>query len=105
MGLEGLIAHSPISLAVQAGPSFNLQLCCRFTSAEKEMFEGSAGVMITTYTMIAYSGNRSEESQKVMHEIASREWGLMLLDEVHVVPANMFRKVNLIPNKRFVRTA
>ncbi len=48
--------------------------------------------MITTYTMIAYSGKRSEESQKVMDLISSREWGLLLLDEVHVVPANMFRK-------------
>ena len=28
-----------------------------------------------------------------MEEIASREWGLLLLDEVHVVPAQMFRKV------------
>jgi len=53
--------------------------------------------MITTYTMIAYSGKRSEESQKVMDLISSREWGLLLLDEVHVVPANMFRKVNPPP--------
>ena len=30
---------------------------------------------------------------QVMEEIASREWGLLLLDEVHVVPAQMFRKV------------
>ena len=30
---------------------------------------------------------------QVMDEIASREWGLLLLDEVHVVPAQMFRKV------------
>lgn len=67
---------------------------CRFTSSEKELFEGDAGVMITTYTMIAYTGRRSEESQKVMDAISSREWGLLLLDEVHVVPANMFRKVN-----------
>ena len=67
----------------------------RFTSSEKEMFEGDAGVMVTTYTMIAYTGRRSEESQKVMDAISSREWGLLLLDEVHVVPANMFRKVSL----------
>ena len=65
----------------------------RFTSSEKEMFEGDAGVVVTTYTMIAYTGRRSEESQKVMDMISSREWGLLLLDEVHVVPANMFRKV------------
>jgi DNA excision repair protein ERCC-3 len=30
---------------------------------------------------------------QVMDELASREWGLLLLDEVHVVPAQMFRKV------------
>ena len=28
-----------------------------------------------------------------MEEIQSREWGLLLLDEVHVVPAHMFRRV------------
>jgi len=28
-----------------------------------------------------------------MEAIRSREWGLLLLDEVHVVPAAMFRKV------------
>lgn len=28
-----------------------------------------------------------------MEAIRGREWGLMLLDEVHVVPAAMFRKV------------
>jgi hypothetical protein len=29
----------------------------------------------------------------MMEAIRGREWGLMLLDEVHVVPAAMFRKV------------
>jgi DNA excision repair protein ERCC-3 len=28
-----------------------------------------------------------------MESIRSREWGLLLMDEVHVVPAQMFRKV------------
>lgn len=28
-----------------------------------------------------------------METIRSREWGLLLMDEVHVVPAQMFRKV------------
>lgn len=67
----------------------------RFTSDQKESFAGVSGVTITTYTMVSYSGRRSEESARVMDEIASREWGLLLLDEVHVVPAQMFRKVRL----------
>ena len=54
---------------------------------------GASGVTITTYTMIAFSGKRSEESARVMDQIRSREWGLLLMDEVHVVPAQMFRKV------------
>lgn len=29
----------------------------------------------------------------MMDFLTSREWGFILLDEVHVVPANMFRKV------------
>jgi hypothetical protein len=33
---------------------------------------------------------------QVMEAIRSREWGLLLLDEVHVVPAAMFRKVCLL---------
>lgn len=65
----------------------------RFTSDQKEMFAGVSGVTITTYTMVAFAGRRSDESQKVMEAIAGREWGLLLLDEVHVVPAQMFRKV------------
>ncbi len=65
----------------------------RFTSDQKELFAGVSGVTVTTYTMVSYSGRRSEESARVMDEIASREWGLLLLDEVHVVPAQMFRKV------------
>jgi DNA excision repair protein ERCC-3 len=59
--------------------------------------------------MIAFGGQRSKESLKIMEELQvcklkpsiciyfawkqKREWGLVILDEVHVVPAHMFRKV------------
>ncbi|XP_009587460.1 general transcription and DNA repair factor IIH helicase/translocase subunit XPB1-like [Nicotiana tomentosiformis] len=68
---------------------------CRFTADSKEQFRGdiAAGVVVTTYNMIAFGGKRSEESEKLIEEIRNREWGLLLLDEVHVVPAQMFRKV------------
>ncbi|KAF3516568.1 hypothetical protein DY000_02061066, partial [Brassica cretica] len=62
---------------------------CRFTSDSKERFRGNAGVVVTTYNMVAYGGKRSEESEKIIEEM----WGLLLMDEVHVVPAQMFRKV------------
>uniref|UniRef100_A0A453FBV8 DNA 3'-5' helicase n=1 Tax=Aegilops tauschii subsp. strangulata TaxID=200361 RepID=A0A453FBV8_AEGTS len=65
----------------------------RFTSDNKEKFRGMAGVVVTTYNMVAFGGKRSEDSEKIIEEIRNREWGLLLMDEVHVVPAHMFRKV------------
>uniref|UniRef100_A0A0D3CT86 DNA 3'-5' helicase n=1 Tax=Brassica oleracea var. oleracea TaxID=109376 RepID=A0A0D3CT86_BRAOL len=66
---------------------------CRFTSDSKERFRGNAGVVVTTYNMVAFGGKRSEESEKIIEEMRNREWGLLLMDGVHVVPAQMFRKV------------
>ncbi|KAF2072811.1 hypothetical protein CYY_005885 [Polysphondylium violaceum] len=69
------------------------RMISKFTSDSKEKMYTIAGVTITTYTMVAFGGRRSADSLKIMNEIANREWGLVLLDEVHVVPAAMFRKV------------
>lgn len=63
---------------------------CLFTSDKKD---APSNIFITTYTMLAYSGKRSSEAQRVMDIINNKVWGLMILDEVHVVPATMFRKV------------
>ncbi|OAG29435.1 DNA excision repair protein ERCC-3 [Nematocida displodere] len=65
----------------------------RLTSDTKEKFSGQAGVVISTYTMVSYTGKRSFETQKIMDFLTRTEWGLVIFDEVHVVPANMFRRV------------
>ena len=67
----------------------------RFTSQNKETFppDNLPCVCVTTYNMISAGGKRSEASAKILDAIRGREWGTMLLDEVHVVPAAMFRKV------------
>lgn len=65
----------------------------KFTSDTKEKFTGEAGVVISTYTMVTHSGKRAYDTKKMMDFLESREWGFLLLDEVHVVPANVFRKV------------
>lgn len=65
-----------------------------FTADSKgNFFTGSTGIIVTTYSMVTQSRARSHESAKMMNFLTGREWGLMLLDEVHVVPANIFRKV------------
>eukprot|EP00186_Timspurckia_oligopyrenoides_P004765 CAMPEP_0182443506 /NCGR_PEP_ID=MMETSP1172-20130603/2223_1 /TAXON_ID=708627 /ORGANISM="Timspurckia oligopyrenoides, Strain CCMP3278" /LENGTH=909 /DNA_ID=CAMNT_0024638811 /DNA_START=55 /DNA_END=2784 /DNA_ORIENTATION=+ len=50
-------------------------------------------ITVTTYSMISHSGKRAPETMKLLEELKTREWGLILLDEVHVVPANVFRRV------------
>jgi len=60
-----------------------------FTSDRKDNIHPEAAVIVTTYTMIAFAGKRAAEAQKVMDIITSREWGLLLMDEVHVVPAKV----------------
>ncbi|CAG8571330.1 3902_t:CDS:10 [Funneliformis caledonium] len=64
-----------------------------FTSDQKEKFSGQSGIVISTYSMVANTRTRSYEASKMMDFITGREWGFVLLDEVHVVPANMFRRV------------
>lgn len=66
---------------------------CVFTSDRKDSLPSEACVLVTTYTMISFSGKRSDKSQEIMDAITGREWGLLLMDEVHVVPAKMFRRV------------
>ncbi|SNX85648.1 probable SSL2 - DNA helicase [Melanopsichium pennsylvanicum] len=64
-----------------------------FTADQKEKFSGASGIVVSTYSMVANTGKRSHTSQKMMNFLESREWGFILLDEVHVVPASMFRRV------------
>ncbi|CAL5871291.1 uncharacterized protein PFLUO_LOCUS5541 [Penicillium psychrofluorescens] len=64
-----------------------------FTSDHKEKFKRSTGIIVSTYSMVSQTRARSYDAQKMMDWLQSREWGMMILDEVHVVPASMFRKV------------
>lgn len=73
--------------------SINDDSLARFTSDCKEYFITKSGIVITTYTMIAYGGKRSHDAHRMMNFIENTEWGFMILDEVHVVPANVFRRV------------
>jgi len=64
-----------------------------FMTLKNSKFAGESGIVVSTYSMVANTHNRSHESKKMMEFLTSREWGFILLDEVHVVPAAMFRRV------------
>ncbi|KAK3679799.1 DNA repair helicase RAD25 [Recurvomyces mirabilis] len=64
-----------------------------FTSSEKGRVPNRACIIVCTYSMVTQNTRRAYDSQQTMDQITGREWGLMVLDEVHVVPAEMFRRV------------
>lgn len=76
--------------------NINPQDIAVFTSDNKEKFSGNTGIIVTTYNMVAQKGKRSHDSGKMMEFLQNREWGLMILDEVHVAPAHMFRRVTTL---------
>ncbi|RWS26878.1 rad25/xp-B DNA repair helicase-like protein, partial [Leptotrombidium deliense] len=67
-------------------------IICRFTSDAKDK-PINCGICITTYSMMTHTQKRSWEAEQVMNWLKDQEWGLMLLDEVHTIPAKMFRRV------------
>nr|XP_054767701.1 general transcription and DNA repair factor IIH helicase subunit XPB-like [Lytechinus pictus] len=67
-------------------------MICRFTSDAKDKPMGCT-ICISTYSMVAHTTKRSWEADQVMQWLQSQEWGLMILDEVHTIPAKQFRRV------------
>ena len=65
---------------------------CRFTSDVKDKYD-NCDIFITTFNMITHNQKRSYDGEKVMNWLTGQDWGLMLLDEVHTIPAKMFRRV------------
>ncbi|XP_028403832.1 general transcription and DNA repair factor IIH helicase subunit XPB-like [Dendronephthya gigantea] len=62
-------------------------------TADSKSKPGGCSIAISTYSMISHSGKRSWEAEQVMNFLQGQEWGLMLLDEVHTIPARQFRRV------------
>jgi len=67
-------------------------MICRFTSDAKDKPMGCS-VLVTTFNMITHTQRRSWEAEQTMKWIQEQEWGIMVLDEVHTIPAKMFRRV------------
>ncbi|KAI8388912.1 P-loop containing nucleoside triphosphate hydrolase protein [Radiomyces spectabilis] len=63
-----------------------------FAGAKKWPYNGPAGVLFTTYTMLVENKNRTADSKRMSQFIDKTEWGMIILDEVHCVPAMNFSK-------------
>ncbi|KAA6372964.1 MAG: putative General transcription and DNA repair factor IIH helicase subunit XPB [Streblomastix strix] len=54
---------------------------------------GTGIILITTYSMLTHTGHRSAMAEDSLKKIEAVDWGLLVFDEVHVVPASSFRQV------------
>jgi len=66
------------------------------TAEEKRPVEDAqrrACVLISTYSMLGFTGKRGAESELVLSQLQGLEWGLLVVDEVQVMPARTFRTV------------
>ena len=70
---------------------------CRFTSTKKDPLwniEKGSGILITSYSMISHrEDKRSEDVKKIMNKLKDIDWGLMIIDEVQLLPAKNFSKI------------
>eukprot|EP00667_Euglena_gracilis_P001437 EG_transcript_1436 len=71
----------------------------KFTADHKE---APGDILITTFNMLSFGGERASRSEEVMEEVKNIEWGLVILDEVHVVPAETFRRVLEVVHARCI---
>jgi len=65
----------------------------RFTSITKDEWDHKAPIVISTYSMFASTTKKSASSARMIENCHQRVWGALILDEVHLAPADTFRKV------------
>ena len=68
-------------------------ITCFTAQSTSDCITPETHIIVTTYSMLSHSGKRSEAATVMLNKIKGHEWGLLVLDEVHVVPADTFREV------------
>ncbi len=66
-----------------------------YTAQKKEI----KPITITTYNMLIHKNNKSEEMRNI-NIFTDQNWGLIIYDEVHILPAPIFRMTTFIQSKR-----
>ena len=73
---------------------------CKFTSDRSKRdialwnLEKEAGILVTSFTMLTFNGKRNATVQKTLDMLKATDWGLMIIDEVQLLPADSF--INII---------
>lgn len=67
-----------------------------FTADQKRPIEDAerrACIVISTYSMLGFTGRRGGDTAFILDQLQQLEWGLLVVDEVQVMPARTFRTV------------
>ncbi|MGC8765438.1 MAG: DNA repair helicase XPB [Brevinematia bacterium] len=67
-----------------------------YTSHSKDL----KPVTITTYNMLIHKKQKGEEFSRNLNIFTNQNWGLIIYDEVHILPAPIFRMTTAIQSKR-----
>lgn len=68
-------------------------ITCFTSQSTKDDINDEAKIIVSSYSMMSHTGKRSELANQMIARIRDQEWGMLILDEVHVVPADTFRTV------------
>lgn len=94
-----------ITTSVEAIRQWKREILDKTTLTEDEVGEYTAQkkdlkpVTITTYNMLIHKDNKTEEMRN-LNIFTDQNWGLIIYDEVHILPAPVFRMTTLIQSKR-----
>lgn len=94
-----------ITTSVEAIRQWKREILDKTTLTENEVGEFTAQVKdikpvtITTYNMLIHKSNKSEEMRNI-NIFTDKNWGLIIYDEVHILPAPIFRMTTVIQSKR-----
>ena len=60
-----------------------IKLC---TSGKKEQLGDEPCLLLISYSMLSYRGQRQYEGQLIINDLLRREWGMLIFDEVQTAP-------------------
>jgi DNA excision repair protein ERCC-3 len=94
-----------ITTSVEAIRQWKREILDKTTLTDNEVGEFTAQVKdikpitITTYNMLIHKSSKSEVMRNI-NIFTDKNWGLIIYDEVHILPAPIFRMTTVIQSKR-----
>jgi len=94
-----------ITTSVEAIKQWKREIMDKTTLGEDDIGEFTAQIKdirpitITTYNMLIHKNSKSEEMRNI-NIFTDKNWGLIIYDEVHILPAPIFRMTTIIQSKR-----